>query len=130
MLEFAWPTVALNTWQPAPPLHLQPLYLQQLCRGMSCLTFHIPSLTWDRLPTKTAQSSSHKQQSQSTTQMAIQSSQAGKTRLVQGYGIFLSPPKQLTPRMRLVPQRPSPPSQLLLHFRCHHLVSRNCPHPL
>jgi hypothetical protein len=27
-----------NAWWPAPPLHLQPRYLQQLCRGMSCLT--------------------------------------------------------------------------------------------
>jgi hypothetical protein len=57
------------------------------------------SSAWGRLPTKTARSSSHKQQSQSTTQMAIQSSQAGEMRLVHGYGIFLSPPRLLTPRM-------------------------------
>jgi hypothetical protein len=105
-----------------------PLYLRQLCRGKSCLTSPTPSLAWDRLPTKTAQSSSHKQQPQSTTQMAIQSSQAGKMRLVHGYGIFLSPPRLLTSRIQLVPQRLGRPSQLLLHFRHHHLVSRNCLH--
>jgi hypothetical protein len=69
--ESAWPTVAPNAWWPVQPLHLQPLYLQQLRCGMSYLTSPIPSLAWDRLPTKTAQSSSREQQSQSTTQMAI-----------------------------------------------------------
>jgi hypothetical protein len=110
-------------------LPLQPLYLRQLCWGMSCLTSPLPSLAWDHLPTKTAQLSSHKKQSQSTTKMAIQSSQAGKMRLVRRYGIFLSPPRLLTPRMRLVPQRLGRPSQLLLRFWCHHPVSHNCLHP-
>ncbi len=41
------------------------LYLQQLCRGMSCLTSPIPSLAWARLLTKIAQSSLHQPQSQS-----------------------------------------------------------------
>jgi hypothetical protein len=78
-LEFAWPTDARNAWWPAPPLHWQLLYLQQLCRGMSRLTSPIPSLAWACLPTKIAQLSLHEPQSQSTTQTAIQSSQAGKT---------------------------------------------------
>jgi hypothetical protein len=63
-----------------------------------------------RLPTKTAQSSLHKPQSQSTTQMAIQFSQAGRMRLVRVSGIFLSPPRPLTPRMQPVPQRLGRPS--------------------
>jgi hypothetical protein len=46
--------------------------------------------------------------------MAIQSSQAGKMRLVRGYGIFLSPPRLLSPRMQPVPQCLGRPSQLLL----------------
>jgi hypothetical protein len=129
-LESAWPTVALNAWWPAPPLHLQLRYLRKLHRGMSCLTSPILSLAWDYLPTKTAQLSSQKQQSQSTTQMAIQSSQAGKMRLVHGYGIFLSPLRLLTPRRQLVPQRLGRPSQLLLHFWRHHPGSCDCPLPL
>jgi hypothetical protein len=52
--------VAPNAQLPAPPLHLLPLYLRQLPWGMSCLTSPIPSSAWDCLPTKTAQSSSHK----------------------------------------------------------------------
>jgi hypothetical protein len=95
--------VAPNARWPVPPLHLQLLYLRKLHQGMSCLTSPIPSSAWDRLPTKTAQLSLHEQQSQSTTQMAIQSSQAGGMRLVRGYGIFLSLPRLLTPRMRPVP---------------------------
>ncbi len=59
----AWPLVS--------PLHWQLLYLQQLCQGMSCLTSPIPSSAWARLPSKIAQLSLHKPQSQSTTQMAI-----------------------------------------------------------
>jgi hypothetical protein len=108
-------------------LHLQPCYLRKLCRGMSCLTSPILSLAWDRLRTKTARSSSQKQQSQSTTQMAIQSSQAGEMRLVHGYSIFLSPLRLLSPRMRLVPQRLGRPSQLLLRFWRHYPGSRDCP---
>ncbi len=98
-LESAWPMVTPNSWWPASPLHRQLLYLQQLCCGMSCLTSPIPSLAWAHLPTKTAQLSLHKPQSQSTTQTAIQSSQAGRMRLVRVSGIFLSPPRPLTPRM-------------------------------
>jgi hypothetical protein len=124
-LESAWPMVAPNAQWPAPPLHLQPRYLRKLQRGMSCLTSPILSSTGDHLPTKTARSSSQKQQSQSTTQMAIQSSQAGKMRLVCGYGIFLSPLRLLTPRMQPVPQRLGRPSQLLLHFWRHHPGSRD-----
>jgi hypothetical protein len=77
-LESTWPTVAPNAWWPVPPLHLQPLYLHQLCRGMSCLNSPILSLAWACLPTKIAQLSLNKPQSQSTTQMAIQFSQAGR----------------------------------------------------
>ncbi len=36
-------------------MHQQPLFLQQLLCGMSCLTSPIPSLAWARLPTKTSQ---------------------------------------------------------------------------
>jgi hypothetical protein len=75
-----------------------------------------------------SQSSLHKPQSQSTTQMAIQSSQAGRMRLIHVSGIFLSPPRPLTPRMRLVPQLLGHPSQLLLRFVHHHPVSRDCLH--
>jgi hypothetical protein len=62
----------------------------------------ILSLAWACLPTKIAQLSLHKSQSQSTTQTVIQSSQAGRMRLVPISGIFLSPPWPLTPRMRPV----------------------------
>ena len=58
---------------------------------MSCLTSPIPSSAWACLPTKIAQLSLHKPQSQSTTQMAIQPSQAGGMRLVCISGIFLNP---------------------------------------
>jgi hypothetical protein len=57
--------VTPNAWWPVPPLHLQLRYLWQLCWGMSCLTSPILSSAWDRFPTKTARSSSQKQQSQS-----------------------------------------------------------------
>jgi hypothetical protein len=127
-LESTWPTAAPNAWCPAPPLHLQPLYLQQLCWGMSCLTSPIPSSAWARLPTKTAQSSSQEPQSQSTTQTAIQSSQAGGMRLVRVSGILLSLPRLLTPKMRPLPQLLGRPSQHLLRFLCHDPVSRDCPH--
>jgi len=119
--------VAPNAWWPAPPLHLQPHYLRQLCRGMSCLTSPILSLPWDRLPTKTKRLSPQKQQSQSTTQMATQPSQAGEMTPVHGYGVFLSPLRLLTSRMRPVPQCLGHPSQLLLCFRLHHPGSRYCP---
>jgi hypothetical protein len=127
-LESAWSTVALNAWWPVPPLHRQPLFLQQLCWGMSCLTSPIPSLAWGRLPTKIAQLSLHEPQSQSTTQMAIPSSQAGGKRLVHISGTFLSPPRPLTLKMQLLPQLLSHPSQLLLRFLCHHPVSPDCPY--
>ena len=117
--ESAWPMVAPNAQWPAPPLHLQLLYLQQLCWGMSCLTSSTPSLAWAYLPTKIAQLSLHKLQSQSTTQTAIQSSQAGGMRLAHVSGIFLSPLRLLTPRMQPVPQLLGRPSQLLLHFLRH-----------
>ena len=97
---------------------------------MSCPTSPIPSSAWDLLPTKTARLSSQKQQSQSTTQMAIQSSQAGEMRLVRGYGIFHSPLRLLTPRMQPVPQRLGRPSKLLLHFWHNHPGSRDGPLPL
>jgi hypothetical protein len=58
--------VAPNAWWPAPPLHLQLLYLQQLRLGMSCLNSPIPSSAWAHFPTKTAQLSLNKQQLQST----------------------------------------------------------------
>jgi hypothetical protein len=117
LLESAWPTVTPNTWWLVPPLHLQPLYL--LCWGVSCLTSPIPSLAWACLPTKTAQLSLHEPQSQSTTQTAIQSSQAGRMRLVCISGIFLSPPRPLTSRMQPVPKLLGCPSQILLCFLLH-----------
>jgi hypothetical protein len=115
-------------WWPAPPLHPQPLYLQQFCWGMSCLTSPIHSLAWACLPIKIGQSSLHKPQSQSTTQTAIHSSKAGGMSLVHVSGIFLLPTRPLTPRMQPVPQLLGRPSQLLLHFLHHHPVSHNCPH--
>jgi hypothetical protein len=119
---------APNAWWPVPPLHPQLLYLQQLCWGMSCLTSPIPSSAWAHLPTKIAQSSLPKPQSQSTNLMATQSSQAGRMRLVRISGIFLSPPSPSTHRMQPVPQLLDYPSQLLLCFLHHHQVSSNCPH--
>jgi hypothetical protein len=128
-LKSAWPTVAPNAWWPAQLLHWQPLFCQQLHQDMSCPTSPIPSLAWARFQTKIAQSSLHKQKSQSTNQMAIPSSQAGRMRLVCVSGTFLSLPRPLTPGMQLLPQLLCRPSQLLLQFLCHHPVSRDCPHP-
>jgi hypothetical protein len=92
-LESRWLAVAPNAWWPVPPLHQQqqPLFLQQLCWGMPCLTSPIPSLAWGCLLTKIAQSSLHTPQSQSTTQMAIPPSQGGRMKLVRISGTFLSP---------------------------------------
>jgi hypothetical protein len=114
-LEFAWPTDAPNAQWLEPPLHWQPSFIQKLCRGMSSLTSPISSLAWACLPTKIAQLSLHEPQSQSTTQTAIPSSQAGGMRLVLVSGTFLSPLRPLTLRMQPVPQLlslPSPPTLL------------------
>jgi hypothetical protein len=127
-LEPAWPTVALNARWPVPLLHWQPLFHQQLCQGMSCLTSSIPSLAWAHLPTKIVKWTLHKLQSQSTNQTAIPFSQAGKMRLLLISGTFLSPPRPLTLRKQPVPQLLSCQSQLLLCFLLHHPVPRDCPH--
>jgi hypothetical protein len=108
-------------------LAFQLLYFEQLCWGMSCLPSPIPSSAWACLPTKNAQSSLHKQQSKSITQTAIQFSQTGRMRLVRISGIFLSPPRLLTPRMRPVPQLLDRPSERLLRFLHHHPVSQTAP---
>ncbi len=110
LLESAWPTVAPNAWWPVPPLHQHPLFLQQRCRGMSCLPSPIPSLAWGHLPTKIAKLFLLGPQSQSTTQMAIPSSQTGGMRLARTSGTFLSPPRPQTLRMQPLPQLLSLPS--------------------
>jgi hypothetical protein len=100
-LVSAWQMGTLNTWWPAPPLHWHPLFPQQQCRDMSCPLFPIPSSAWGHLLTKAETLSSPRQQSWSTTLMAIPSSPDGRMKpaLVSG----ISPSRLMPQTLKIVP---------------------------